>query len=322
MVNKENNTKIRVVFFGSAEFSLPSLICLHDTPFNIVAVVTQPDKPFGRGKIISRNVIGKWANENKISTLQPENLNDTEFFNKLSEIHPDIFIVVAYGKILPKTLLNLPKFGSINVHGSLLPKYRGASPVQVAILSGEIITGVSIMQMDAGMDTGPILSQEEVKIAPSDTAGTLSEKLSNIGGVLLVKTLTRLIVGEIKPVPQPHEGISVCKKLSKNDGQINWSQTAQKIEQQVRAFHPWPTTWTTLKSDHSLLKIHEARLSVADTSERIPGDTFINTTGVLSVCCGENSALDIITVQPQNKNKMSSRDYILGHSEILISGFK
>jgi len=319
-MNKKNNPKSSIVFFGSAEFSLPSLISLYNASFDITAVITQPDKPFGRGKKLSQNKIKQWAVEHEILTLQPEQLNDNNFIQKLSDLNADFFVVVAYGKILQQNILALPKYGGINVHVSLLPKYRGASPVQTAILSGDNKTGVCIMQMDRGMDTGPIFKQEEVEISTTDTTDTLNEKLFSLGATLLARTLPKIMLGEIKPIPQEKNNLSFCKKISKQDGRIDWNEPAKIIERKIRAFQPWPVAWTTLKIDHSLLRIHKAQLSSADTSGKLPGDVFIGPNGYLVVCCGENTALETISVQPQNKTKMSSRDFILGHKEILISG--
>jgi methionyl-tRNA formyltransferase len=319
-MNEISNQKIRIVFFGSAEFSIPSLDFLFNPPFDIVAIVTQPNKASGRGKKVLTNTINQWAINHNINVFQPERLSDNTFSRNLAELRADFFVVVAYGKILPQFLLDLPKFGAVNVHGSLLPRYRGASPVQSAILSGDNFTGVTIMKMDKGMDTGLILDQKEIEILPTATAGSLSEKIAMLGASLLVRTLSDLFLGKITPIPQSLNNISICKKISKDDARVNWNDSSQTIERLVRAFYPWPIAWTMLKNKLQSIRIHKAQLSDKETIGKRPGGVFIDSDNNFLVCCGDNKALHLITIQPQNKNIMSARDYLRGNNEILISG--
>jgi methionyl-tRNA formyltransferase len=311
----------RVVFFGSSGFSLPSLVALRAANFEIAAIVTQPDRPTGRGKNVLPNVIKKWATEKEILVLQPTKAMDADLLKQIKIISPDIFVVAAYGMILPKPLLEIPKFGAINVHASLLPKYRGASPVQAAILSGDEKTGVSIMLMDEGMDTGPVINKQELKIEPTDTAEILSDKLAKLGSQLLVDTLPDWLLGKIKTVPQDQAGCSNCKKINKKDGKINWQETAVKIERMIRAYHPWPSAWTVMEDQENRIKIIHSTILDAPANEKSCGEIFILPTKQIAVCCGKNTVLILDAIQPPNKKVMPAYDFFLGHKELLSQKF-
>jgi methionyl-tRNA formyltransferase len=243
---------IRIVFMGTPEFAVPSLVALHDAApdhgWELVAAVTQPDRPSGRGNKVIAGPVKAQADHYGLPILQPTSFRkEPEAVPALAALQPDLLVVAAYGLILPRAVLALPKHGAINVHASLLPAYRGASPITTAILDGRDKTGVSIMVMDAGMDTGPVLTQAEQAIQAGDTTASLSERLATQGAALLVETLPRYLAGEIAPTPQeqlPGE-VSLCRLIKKEDGQIDWQQPAAQIERMTRAYTPWPSAYTT-----------------------------------------------------------------------------
>jgi methionyl-tRNA formyltransferase len=236
----------RIVFMGTPEFAVPSLTALLDKGENVVCVVTQPDRPKGRGRKILPSPVKEVALLAAIPVLQPQRIKDDDFFAELRKFKPDIVALTAYGKILPNRIINLPPFGTINVHGSLLPKYRGAAPIQWALINGETETGITIMQMDEGVDTGDILLQEKIPVKPEDTAGTLSVKLAELGGAALGKTLDLLRRDRLKPTKQDEKQASLAPLLKKEDGLVNWSQSAAQISGLIRGLDPWPTTYTSL----------------------------------------------------------------------------
>jgi methionyl-tRNA formyltransferase len=230
---------------GTAELSCASLEKLAEK-FSVVAVVTQPDKPKGRELKLQFSPVKILAEKLRLPALQPLKARDEKFISELRELKPDLIVVVAYGQILPQTILDLPKFGCLNVHTSLLPKYRGASPIQSAILNGEVETGVTITKMDAGLDTGQIISQASTPILHEDNSQTLHDRLAQLGAELLVETIPDYVAGKIQPKPQPAEGMSYAAKIKKEDGKIDWNQPAEKILNRLRAFTPWPGAFTFL----------------------------------------------------------------------------
>lgn len=245
----------RVVFMGTPEFAVPTLQALIDAPdFNVVGVVTQPDRPAGRGKQVQQSPTKQLAIQHDIEVFQPEKLRGAEVMAKLRSWYPHFQVVAAYGQILKQAVLDLPEFGSINVHASWLPRWRGAAPIQAAILAGDTQTGITIMQMDAGLDTGPMLSQEAVEILPYDTGETLHNKMAAVGGPLLVATLRGFLAEEIKPQPQDDALATYAPRINKEDGKIEWTQSAIEIDRRVRAFNPWPSAFTTLAGQ--MLKLH------------------------------------------------------------------
>src|SRR5277367_5093047 len=252
---------MKIVFMGTAELSCASLEKLAEK-FSVIAVVTQPDKPKGRDLKLQCSPVKILAQKLNLPILQPAKARDEKFISELRELKPDLIVVVAYGQILPQTILDLPKFGCLNVHTSLLPKYRGASPIQSAILNGEIETGVTIMKMDAGLDTGEIISQACTSILPEDNSQTLHDRLAQLGAELLVATISGYVAGKILPRPQPAEGASYSAKIKKEDGKIDWNEPAEKILNRLRAFTPWPGAFTFLKTEAKpqLLKIWKAKI--------------------------------------------------------------
>ena len=235
---------IRCVFMGTPEFAVPSLAALLDAGYHVVGVLTKKDQPAGRGQKLETSAVKQMAQALGLTIQQPSTLRTAEAQAALAYLAPDVIVVAAYGLILPPEVLDLPRFGCINVHGSVLPRWRGAAPIAAAILAGDVEAGVSIMRMDAGVDTGPTLSAAYLPIAADDTTGTLTPKLANLGADLLMRTLPRWLAGEITPVPQPEEGATYAPRIAKEDGLIDWSEPAALIERRVRAYQPWPTAYT------------------------------------------------------------------------------
>jgi methionyl-tRNA formyltransferase len=234
----------RCVFMGTPEFAVPSLAALLREGYEIVGVLTKEDQPAGRGQKLLQSPVKLLSLAHCLPIQQPRTLRTAEAQAALAGLAPDVIVVAAYGLILPQEVLDLPRFGCINVHGSVLPRWRGAAPIAAAILAGDAEAGVSIMRVDAGVDTGPTLSAAYLPIAADDTTGTLTPKLAALGADLLVRTLPRWLAGELALVPQPDEGVTWAPRISKEEGQINWSEPAAQIERYVRAYQPWPTAYT------------------------------------------------------------------------------
>ena len=306
---------MNTIFFGTPDFANPFLqILINVQDVKVVAVVSQPDKPSGRKMEIKPTPVKQLAIDNSIPVLQPKTLKDEGVLEQLEKLKADVFVVVAYGKLIPKTVLDLPKFGCVNVHPSLLPKYRGPSPVQWALLNGDGKTGVSIMLLDKGMDTGPILSVEEILINENETYQSLRNKITSVGPDSLLKTLKNYVAGNIKPVDQQGD-VSVTRLLTKDDGHIDWSESAEVIDRKIRALQPWPSTWTVWKETR--LKIITASLRggrpTADEAISVGNVAIENER--LFVMTG-NGSLEILEIQPEGKQKMPAEEFIKGHPEI------
>lgn len=295
----------KVVFMGSPDYAVPILEMLNQN-YRVVGVITQPDRPVGRGKKIQAPPVKILAQSLGLPVLQPEKIKGDEFVQELSELKPEVIIVAAYGKILPKGILDLPKFGCVNVHASLLPKWRGASPIQSAILNGDASSGVTIMLMDEGVDTGKILAQSEVEIDKEDTAESLSQKLSLSGAELLAATLPDYLNGSIQPQAQQEEEATFTRMLKKEDGEIDFSRSLEFIERQVRAYYPWPICY--FKWDDSLLRVIKAednRTQKLACRQRGIIDKY--------PCIGTaNGDLKLVQVQPSGKRVMSGKDFLNG----------
>lgn len=235
---------VDVVFMGTPDFAVPSLWAVTGA-HRVIAVYTQPDKPVGRGQTLQASPVKQAALVHHIPVYQPEKLRRPDVVQQLAALHPDVIVVAAYGQILPQTVLDIPRYGCINVHASLLPRWRGAAPIQAALLAGDTQTGVTIMQMEAGLDTGPMLRSESIDISPRETAQTLHDKLARLGARLLIETLEDYLAGRLTPTPQPAEGVTWAPQIEKQHGRIDWNKTAIDIDRQVRAFTPWPGTFTT-----------------------------------------------------------------------------
>ena len=296
---------MKIVFMGSPEFAIPSLESLFGK-FDVVGVVTQPDKPAGRGKELKPPPIKDFALKFGIDVIQPDRLRDQGVKEKLEDWKPDVIVVVAFGQILRQDVLDLPKYGCINVHGSLLPRWRGAAPIQAAILHGDATTGITIMRMDAGVDTGPILRQKEIPIQKSDTAESLGNTLSKLGASLLVNTLSDYLQGKVIPVPQPETGITYASTLKKEDGSLDFSKGAIELDRQVRAFYPWPGTFMTINGER--IKVISTSV-ISDTNLSIgKRDVF---KGFPIVGTGEGGLL-LETVQPAGKKPMAGKIFLNG----------
>jgi len=297
---------------GTAELACASLEALSNAPeFQVVAVVTQPDKPKGRDLKLQPSAVKQLALKLNLPVLQPVKARSQDFIGTLGHLTPDLIAVVAYGQILPQAILDLPKLGCLNVHTSLLPKYRGAAPIQWAILNDEAETGVTIMQMDAGLDTGAILSQTTTPIEPGDTSQTLHDRLALLGSELLVQTIPNLAVGTIVPRKQP-DGGSYARKISKEDGRIQWTDPARKIWNQIRAFTPWPGVFTyqEIEGGRRLLKIWNAE--IAENSSGEPGKILLADKSGIVIGCGENG-LRILAVQKEGGRRLSAQEFLAGN---------
>ncbi len=293
-----------IIFFGTPEFAVPTLKALVSKKEKIVLVVTQPDKPKGRGKIIQPCEIKKIALEFGLNLAQPEKLRDESFIKKLKELNPEFGVVVAYGKILPKEILEIPKYGCINLHASLLPKYRGAAPVQWALIKGEKITGVTTMLIDEGVDTGPVLLQREVPIEDEDNAQTLAHKLSTVGAELIIETIEKMRKKEIKPEPQKGEP-SYAPQLRKEDGKIKWNLSAREIFNLIRGTYPWPCAYSFLRNER--LKIIKAEVLEGVA----PAGSVVKAKNELIVGTG-NGLLRILLIQPEGKKVMTAKEFLSG----------
>lgn len=292
---------------GTPEFSVPCLEMLLHSDHRVRAVVTQPDRPKGRGLKLEPSPVKKVALEHGLEVLQPQKMSDPEFLARLQALAPDLIVVIAFGHILKKDILTLPRLGCLNVHASLLPKFRGAAPIAWAILQGETVTGVTTMQMDQGLDTGPIFMQKSIAIAPDETAGTLHDQLAEVGAEVLSDTLLALEKGALKPVPQDHAQASLAPLLYKEDGHLDWSQPAVELERRVRAFDPWPGChflWQGL-----VIKVWETRVV---SGKGKPGEVLAADQSGLTIACA-SGALQILECQPPGKRRMSYSDFLHGH---------
>lgn len=297
---------------GTPELACRSLEALLATPnFQVLAVATQPDRPKGRDLKLQPSPVKDLALRSQITVLQPERARDEVFIEQLRGLAPDIILVAAYGQILPRSILDLPRFGCLNVHTSLLPRHRGAAPIQRSILEDDAETGISIMKMDVGLDTGPILSQEKTPIQPEDTSETLHDRLAQMGGQLLVRTVTDYVEGRIHPVPQPSEGVTYAAKIRKEDGLVDWSQPARKIWNQVRGLQPWPAAFSYLSSSPKrlLLKLWQAEV-VEKTGP--PGEILQADAHGIVVGCGDR-AVRILSLQREGGRRLQAAQFLAGH---------
>ena len=305
---------VKLIFMGTPEFSVPSLERLIADGHEVAAVFTQPDKPAGRGKHLHAPPVKTIALGRSITVHQPARIKSNEEVREIFEaISPDACVVVAYGKILPEWLLAIPRLGCINVHASLLPKYRGAAPINWAIASGDRETGVTIMQMDAGMDTGPMLAKSAITIGDEETAPELSTQLAQLGANLLSETLPRIARAEIEPTPQDNTEATYAPMLKREDGLINWQMTAREIADRVRAFQPWPGSYTNFRGGRLIIwRAHEAP-SFADAASQVgPGTILnINESGI-TVACSGLSGLLFEEVQIEGKRRVSAREFANG----------
>jgi len=295
---------------GTADFSLPSLRALHDNRYNIVGVITQPDRKSGRGRKIVPPPVKRMAQELGYRVFQPEKIRDEEWTIRLRNLKPDLFIVVAYGHILTQELLSVPLLGAINVHGSLLPKYRGPAPVQWAIINGEKYTGVTTIWMDSGVDTGDILVARKIPIEPEDTSLTLHERLARLGAEVLIETLEKLKAGTLTRTPQDHTKATYAPLLKKEDGYINWNLRASEIVNFVRGMTPWPGAFTLLSGKR--LRVFRAEAILKHTAKP-PGTVLGGSSKDLHVATGDG-ILALKEVQLASGKRLLIADFLRGHS--------
>lgn len=301
---------MRLVFCGTPQFAVPTLEGLVEAGHSTMLVVTQPDRPQGRGMEVALSPVKEAAVRLNIPVTQPEQIkNNEEFRGQLAASRPDAIVVVGYGRIIPQWMIDLPPHGNLNLHASLLPKYRGAAPIQWAIASGERATGVTTMRIDAGLDTGDILLQREVPIPPDDTAETLAPRLALIGADLMAETLQGLEAGRIRSTPQDHTKATLAPILKKEDGRIDFRRTADEIYNRLRGFQPWPGAFTSFRGR----KLRVCRATPAEsTAGKTPGEISIRE-GRLFAACGHSTTLELIEVQVEGKRRMTAADFINGY---------
>ena len=299
---------LHLVFCGTPRFAVPTLEKLVEAGFHVTLIVTQPDRPKGRGLELVRSPVKESALRLNLPITQPERIkNNEEFRAQLTSVKPDAIIVVGYGRIIPQWMLDLPPLGNLNLHASLLPKYRGAAPIQWAIANGETVTGVTTMRIDAGLDTGDILLQQELAISLDDTAETLAPRLADIGANLMVETLRGLQDGRISPRPQDDSKSTLAPILKKEDGRVDFSRPAKELFNRIRGFQPWPGAHTKFRGKN--LQIIQAR----PASNVLPPAELHATSDRLLVGCGHQSSIDLLEIQLEGKKRTSAADFIRGY---------
>jgi methionyl-tRNA formyltransferase len=300
---------MRLVFLGTPEFAVPSVDALARAGHQILAVVAQPDRPAGRGQALKAPATKAWALANRVPVLQPEKMRDGTLATALAALEPDALVVTAYGRILGPDLLGLAPLGAVNVHASLLPRWRGAAPIQWAVASGDAETGVTVMQMDEGLDTGDMLLTRTLAIGAEETAEALAPRLAALGGVAIVEALPLLAAGALVPVKQAESAVTLAPILTKAHGRLDFTRPAAELACRVRGFTPWPGAFTS----HSgkVLKVHRAVAVAGVAGAGVPGTASV-TGGALRVACGGGTALELLEVQPEGKKRMTARDFVNG----------
>lgn len=298
---------LRIAYAGTPEFAVPALKSILSSHHDLIAVITQPDRRSGRGRKISESAVKQSINSGKLELLQPENINDDEVLNHLAQMELDLIIVAAYGQIFTQRLLDLPKLGCINIHASLLPRWRGASPIQHAILSGDEYSGVTIMQMAKKMDAGDIWLQADCAINLTDTAESLHAKLAALGGEIILPAIKKVTNSGQSATLQDDDSVTYCSKLSKADGLIDWCQSAEVITRKMRALHPWPGSYTFLEGRR--IRITQAQTIEAEVSTKSPGSIIeISKQGIL-VTAGNQTYVQINELVPEGGKKVTSTDF-------------
>ncbi len=300
---------MNIVFMGTPDFAVPCLEKLIKSEnCNVLAVFTQPDKKVGRKQLLTPPPVKVLAVQHNIPVYQPVTLKNEDAFETIIKLNPDLMVVVAYGKILPKRILDYPKFGCINVHASLLPKYRGAAPIQWAVLNGDKKTGVCVQQMDIGIDTGDILFTEETDIGINETSEELFERLSVIGADALIKTIDLIIKGQTNPVPQPAGDFGYASMIDKSMSNIDWSKSAFEVHNQIRGLQSWPCASTVINGKN--VKVHKSVLSSEKGNE---AGKVVNNKNVVTVSCGDGNCIDILELQPDGKKRMDAKSFLAGN---------
>lgn len=313
--NPQLNKRLKIVFAGTPEFAALHLQALIDSKHDVIAVYSQPDRPAGRGKKLQASAVKQLAVKHNLQVLQPQSLKTAEAQATLAALAADIMIVVAYGLILPASVLNTPKLGCLNVHGSLLPKWRGAAPIQRSIWAGDSETGVTIMQMDEGLDTGPMLSMQSIAIANDDTSASLYQKLAEVGPKALLQTIDKL--DEVQPKEQNNELASYAKKLSKDEAKIDWHLAAEQLERNIRAFNPWPMAFFSLNGVN--IKIHASKVVKSESPDVLAGQVVKSGKQGILVATGHNWLL-LTKLQLPGKKPMAVADLLNARADWFKTG--
>lgn len=300
---------MKIIFMGTPDFSVGTLEALLAAGHEITLVVSQPDKPKGRGHELTSTPVKEAALKHGLPVYQPKKVRDPEVIEKLSETEADVIVVIAFGQIIPKEILEMKRYGCINVHASLLPKYRGAAPIQWAVIDGEKESGVTIMQMDEGLDTGDMLLKGSLTLSPDETGGSLFERLSTLGAELCVEALSKMEKGELKPEKQGESPTAYARMLTKEMGCLDWSESAERLERLIRGLNPWPSAYTRLGD--KTLKIWSARVCERADDKAACGEIFNITKNTICVACGEG-ALEITELQLQGKKRMDTGAFLRG----------
>jgi methionyl-tRNA formyltransferase len=305
---------LRIIFAGTPEFAAESLMALLAASHQVVAVLTQPDRPAGRGRALQPSPVKVLAQQQGIPVLQPDTLKGEDIRQQLQSLAADVMVVVAYGLIIPRAVLTMPRFGCINVHGSLLPRWRGAAPIQRAIVAGDGETGVGIMQMEAGLDTGPVLLEVRTPIQPDDTGGSLHDRLATLGARALVQALADLEPLQKQARVQPHEGVTYAHKLTKEEAELDWHKPATQLAREVRAFNPWPVSWVA--RPEGPLRVWAAR---AAAGQGEPGRVLSVSSSGIEVACAEGSLL-LTDIQLPGKKALSVAELLRGRADLFVPG--
>ncbi len=300
--------KLRIVFMGTPDFAVPALRALHDAGHSLVAVYCQPPKPAGRGQAVRKTPVQIAAEALGLDVRTPATLRDPVEQETLKALYPDVIVVAAYGLILPQAVLDIPPMGCLNIHGSLLPRWRGAAPLHRALLAGDAQTGITIMQMDVGLDTGPMLMKEALPITEVMTAQSLHDDMAALGARMIVKALEAVSAGTLSAMPQPSEGVTYAAKLSREEGRIDWAKSAQELERQVRAFYPWPSSFFLCGQE----KIKVLKASLIDNAAGAAGAAGALLDEQMTVACGSGGALRLDIVQREGKKPASGADALRG----------
>ena len=306
-----------VVFMGTPDFSVPILRMIHEEGYEVLAVVTQPDRPVGRKKVLTPPPVKAEAVRLGLSVIQPEKLRNSEELQEILALNPDIVITAAFGQILPKDLLEAPRFGCINVHASLLPKYRGGAPIHQAIIDGEEKTGVTIMYMAEKLDAGDIITQRAIAIEDEDNTGTMFEKLSVVGRDLLMDTLPLIIEGKNERIPQDEEKVTFAHNISREQERVNWSNSARAVFNQVRGLTPWPTAYTKFQGEN--VKLWSVKEGDSLTNQS-PGQVIKINKDSFEIAAGDGKSIVICELQPAGKKRMTAQDYLRGTGSKLAIG--
>jgi methionyl-tRNA formyltransferase len=305
--------RLRIAFFGTPSFAVPTLARLLASRHDVVGVVTQPDRPRGRGQRVSHAPVKALAVDRGLTILQPDRLSRDVFEHAFCEWKADLGVVAAYGKILPEWLLQAPALGMVNVHASLLPKYRGAAPVHRAVMAGELETGVTIMRVVKALDAGPMIARVARPIGPDESSDVVERDLAALGADLLVSVLDDLADGRVAETPQNDADATYAPRLTKEEGLIDWSQPAADLHNRVRGLRPWPAAYTFLNGRR--LVVHQSKVSTADVGDAMPG-ICMTAAGAITVACGDGHALDLLAVQPDGRRVMAARDFAAGHGRL------